>query len=159
MGGGSAGFQKFLILIRLETLKRTSAISDFMSVDEDLLQAIMDGCGRKFRLVLDGKAYDLSDVAVRNSPVPVSEPTTRGGAYFAEKFAYKMSGIVRDLSVIPMLTPKMLGPNTEFGELVMHATIEIAGAKRDLELSANLVSSVQMLDSIELHMIITRLDS
>ena len=94
-----------------------------------------------------------------HSPIPVNEPTTRGGVYFSDKFAYKMNGLIKDLSVVPLLTSKMLGPNTEFGELKITTRIESDGKPANLEIFTNLTNSVQTPDSIELSMIIVKLKS
>jgi hypothetical protein len=101
----------------------------------------------------------MKNVLVSHSPTPVNEPTTRGGVYFSDKFAYKMTGVVHDLSVVPYLTKKMLGPNTEFGELKITAQLSLNGNDTYVEMSTNLTNSVQTPDSIELSMIIVKLES
>ena len=102
--------------------------------------------------------YVLVHVSIENSSVPVNEPTTRGGVYFSEKYAYKMKGAIKDLTVVPLLTKKMLGPNTEFGELKISTSIELDGKLTPLEILTNLTNSVQTPDSIELSMIIIKLE-
>jgi hypothetical protein len=87
----------------------------------------------------------------------VNEPTTRGGVYFSEKFAYKMKGAIEDLSVVPLLTKKMLGPNTEFGELRISGEIQLNGQTVTVNVFTNLTNSVQTPNSIELSMIIVNL--
>ncbi len=111
-----------------------------------------------FKLDLNGVAYAVTNVAISNSSVPVNEPTTRGGVYFSDKFAYKMNGVIEDLSVVPLLTSKMLGPNTEFGELKISTQIESDGNPVNLMVSTNLTNSVQTPDSIKLSMIIVKLE-
>ena len=101
----------------------------------------------------------ITDTQITNSPIPVNEPTTRGGVYFSDKFAYKMNGLIKDLSVVPLLTSKMLGPNTEFSELRITTRIESDGKHVNLEIFTNLTNSVQTPDSIELSMIIVKLES
>ena len=91
-----------------------------MTVEIDLLEILMglnnvNSC--KFTLKLNEKEYDLEDVSIINSPTPVNSPTTRGGVYFSEKFAYKIKGSIQDLSIVPLLSKTMLGPNTEFREI------------------------------------------
>jgi len=133
-----------------------------MSIDSDLFENLMNFTtdnSPKFTLSLNGADYVLVDVSIENSSVPVNEPTTRGGVYFSEKFAYKMKGAIKDLSVVPLLTKKMLGPNTEFGELKISTLIEIGGKSVPLDISTNLTNSVQTPDSIELSMIIIKLES
>jgi len=69
-----------------------------------------------------------------------------------------MKGEITDLSVIPLLTKKMLGPNTEFGELKITVKIECAGKLVPVEIFTNLTNSVQTPNSIELSMIIQKLE-
>ncbi|QMU53548.1 MAG: hypothetical protein GKS07_00640 [Nitrosopumilus sp.] len=132
-----------------------------MSFNNDLLEQLME-CNAKssldFKLDLNGVAYAVTNVAISNSSVPVNEPTTRGGVYFSDKFAYKMNGVIEDLSVVPLLTSKMLGPNTEFGELKISTQIESDGNPVNLMVSTNLTNSVQTPDSIKLSMIIVKLE-
>ena len=133
-----------------------------MSVDSNLFEKLMifsNQNSSKFTLSLNDTDYDLVDVSIEHSSVPVNEPTTRGGVYFSEKYAYKMKGAIRDLSVVPLLTKKMLGPNTEFGELKISTLIEIDKKSLSLEIFTNLTNSVQTPDSIELSMIIVKLES
>jgi len=133
-----------------------------MSVNADLLKILMACNGKqslKFLLYLNGVTYPITCVSVNNTSIPVNEPTTRGGVYFSDKFAYKMRGVIEDLSVVPLLTKKMLGPNTEFGDLKITTHIESDGIRRNLEIFTNLTNSVQTPNSIELSMIIVKLES
>lgn len=113
----------------------------------------------EYVLHLDGRKYPLSDVSIVNSPTPVNSPTTRGGVYFSDTFAYKIKGIVYDLSVVPLLSKTMLGPNTEFGEIKITTQILNNGKKMALSIFANLTNSVQSPSKIELNMILVKLES
>ncbi len=133
-----------------------------MSVNPDLLEILMkfnEKNSSDYKLYLQDETYSMTNVSIKNSPIPVNEPTTRGGVYFSDKFAYKMNGAIKDLSVIPLLTKKMLGPNTEFGELKIITQIESTGKPTNLEIFTNLTNSVQTPNSIELSMIIVKLGS
>ena len=133
-----------------------------MTVDENLLKSLIDftkSGSLEFLLHLKDNAYPLTHVQVTHSSVPVNEPTTRGGVYFSDKFAYKMKGTINDLSVVPLLTKKMLGPNTEFGELKITTLLNLESGLKNLEIHTNLTNSVQTPDSIELSMIIVKLES
>ena len=133
-----------------------------MSIDSDLLETLMKctiNDSPKFLLHLNDTVYTLIEVSLENSPVPVNEPTTRGGVYFSEKFAYKMKGAIEDLSVVPLLTKKMLGPNTEFGELKITAEIKLGEKIMHVNIFTNLTNSVQTPNSIELSMIFVKLES
>ena len=133
-----------------------------MSVNLDLLEILMKFIEKnspEYLLYLNDDTFPITCVSITNSPIPVNEPTTRGGVYFSEKFAYKMKGVIKGLSVVPLLTKKMLGPNTEFVELKISTQIESDGKPMNLEIFTNLTNSVQTPDSIELSMIIIKLES
>lgn len=126
-----------------------------MSVDLTLLDALMNSTSNSYSLHLNDREYLLEDVIIMNSPTPVNSPTTRGGVYFSEKFAYKIKGTIKDSSVIPQLTKTMLGPNTEFGEIKI--TTQVETNSKNVEIYANLTNSVQNKSGIQLNMIIVKL--
>jgi len=133
-----------------------------MSLNLDLLEILMEFNEKnspKYLLYLNDDTFPITCVSITNSPTPVNEPTTRGGVYFSDKFAYKLKGVIKDLSVVPLLTKKMLGPNTEFTELKISTQIESDGKPMNLEIFTNLTNSVQTPNSIELSMIIVKLES
>lgn len=113
----------------------------------------------EYILHIDGKAYPLTDVSIVNSPTPVNAPTTRGGVYFSDTFAYKIKGVINDLSVIPLLSKTMLGPNTEFREIKITTELDSDGKKLSLSLFTNLTNSVQSSSKIELNMILVKLEA
>lgn len=126
-----------------------------MSVDLTLLEALMNSTSNSYSLHLNDREYLLEDVIIMNSPTPVNSPTTRGGVYFSDKFAYKIKGTIKDSSVIPQLTKTMLGPNTEFGEIKI--TTQAETNSKNVEIYANLTNSVQNKSGIQLNMIIVKL--
>ena len=133
-----------------------------MSFNVDLLETLMEFADKnplKFTLFLNNQTYPITSTSITNSPIPVNEPTTRGGVYFSDKFAFKMKCVVDDLSIVPLLTKKMLGPNTEFGELKITTQIDSDGKPITVELFTNLTNSVQTPTSIELSMIIVKIES
>ncbi len=133
-----------------------------MSINLDLLKILMEFNEKnspQYQLYLNDDVFPITCVSITNSPTPVNEPTTRGGVYFSEKFAYKMKGVIDGLSVVPLLTKKMLGPNTEFVELKISTQIEFDGQSMNIEIFTNLTNSIQTTDSIELSMIIVKLKS
>lgn len=133
-----------------------------LSINLDLLESLIDINKKQFLeyvLHLDGLKYHLSDVSIVNSPIPVNSPTTRGGVYFSDTFAYKIKGIVNDLSIVPLLSKTMLGPNTEFGEIKITTQIINNDKKITLSIFTNLINSVQSSSKIELNMILIKLNS
>jgi hypothetical protein len=133
-----------------------------MSFNKGLLEKLMDFNEKnspKFILYVNDVTYPITQTSITNSQIPVNEPTTRGGVYFSDTFAYKMKCVVEDLSVVPLLTKKMLGPNIEFGELKITTEIKIDGKSTPIEIFTNLTNSVQTPNSIELSLIIVKLES
>jgi hypothetical protein len=133
-----------------------------MSINSDLLGILtksVESNSSEYTIHLNNNTFHLSDVSITNSPTPVNEPTTRGGVYFSDKFAFKMTGTIKDLSVIPLLTKKMLGPNTEFSEIKISTVVHENETPLHFEIFTNLTNSVQTPDAIELSMIIVKLES
>jgi len=145
-----------------ETLNRIAIFLFLLSVDLGLLESLMNINEKQpleYVLHLDGRKYPLSGVSIVNSPTPVNSPTTRGGVYFSDTFAYKIKGIVHDLSVVPLLSKTMLGPNTEFGEIKITTQILNNDKKMTVSIFANLTNSIQSPSKIELNMILVKLES
>jgi hypothetical protein len=133
-----------------------------MSVNQNLFELLMkfnEKNSSKYQLYLNDNIFPITNVSITYSQTPVNEPTTRGGVYFSDKFAYKMKGTIDDLSIVPLLTKNMLGPNTEFGKLKITTQIKYDEKHLYLELLTNLTNSVQTPNSIELSMIIIKLES
>lgn len=133
-----------------------------LSFDRNLLDSLIsaqDNAKLKYVLHLNNQQYDLEDVSVVNSPTPVNSPTTRGGVYFSDKFAYKVKGTIHDLSVVPLLTKTMLGPNTDFGEIKISTRFETDGKQKEVLMSTNLTNSMQTSSHIELNMILVSIES
>jgi len=133
-----------------------------MSLNLDLLKILMEFNEKnspEYLLYLNDDTFPITCVSITNSSTLVNEPTTRGGVYFSDKFAYKLKGVIKDLSVVPLLTKKMLGPNTEFGDLKISTQIGSDEKLMNLEILTNLTNSVQTPNSIELSMIIVKLES
>ena len=146
----------------MERLNRIVLFLILLPIDLGLLELLMkinEKNPLEYVIHLDSQTYPLSDVSVVNSPTPVNSPTTRGGVYFSDTFAYKIKGIINDLSVVPLLSKTMLGPNTEFGEIKITTTITSDDKKITLTIFTNLTNSVQSSSKIELNMILVRLES
>ena len=107
-----------------------------------------------FSIMVDGKSFPLIDVSVVKSTAPVKKPTMRGGVYFANMDNYKLTGTVTDFDILPMLSGKMLGPNTDFAEIPITAkTLE----NENLVLITNLTDMMQNSKKIVLNMVIVRI--
>lgn len=150
------------MLFLLERFNRIAIFLFLLSVNLGLLESLMSINEKQhleYVLHLDGNKYSLFDVSIVNSPTPVNSPTTRGGVYFSDTFAYKIKGTVNDLSIVPLLSKTMLGPNTEFGEIKITTQILKNDKKMNLSIFTNLTNSVQSSSKIELNMILIKLES
>jgi hypothetical protein len=147
-------------ILDLERFKRI--VSGFlMSMDNNLLKSVMAAQDQstKYFLYINEHKYDVDSVRIIHSPTPVNSPTTRGGVYFSDTYAYKVKGIVRDLSVVPLLSKTMLGPSTDFGEIKISTQLDIDGKKQDIVLFTNLTNSMQTSSYVELNMILVNIES
>ena len=150
------------MLFSLERLNRIVIFLFLLSINLDLLELLINNNEKQhleYVLYLDSLKYPLSDVSIVNSPMPVNSPTTRGGVYFSDTFAYKIKGMITDLSVVPLLSKTMLGPNTEFDEIKITTQIINNDKKITLSIFTNLINSVQSSSKIELNMILIKLES
>ncbi|MEX0640043.1 MAG: hypothetical protein WD018_04055 [Nitrosopumilaceae archaeon] len=131
-----------------------------MTLDEKILVEIIEGQkSHKLDYILHlGKVtYLLDSVAITKSSTPVNRPTTRGGIYFSDTFAFIIKAVVGDLSIVELLSKSMLGPNPEFQELEITTNVPIKDSIKKVTFFVNLTNSMQSSSHIELNMTITRL--
>ena len=130
-----------------------------ISDDEKLLESLLSfqkDEKLRFSLQIDKKDYVLDEALIVKSPTPVQRPTKRGGVYFSDTYEYKIKGIVYDQAIIPLLSKTMLGPNTEFSEILVKTHIEDNSKKTKISLFTNLTNSMQSKSKIELNLVIVR---
>ncbi len=129
------------------------------SDDEKLLESLLSTQKNEkleFILQIEGKSHVLDEALIVKSPTPVQKPTQRGGVYFSDTYVYKIKGIIHDSSIIPLLSKTMLGPNTEFREILVKTNTVINSSKADILLYTNLTNSMQSKSKIEVNLVITR---
>ena len=108
-------------------------------MDEKELQKIVTKTSSEFKILIKMLQTDN----------PISEPTTRGGVYFAEMKEWKIEATIFDTSISKHLSKAMLGPNKDFLDITLDATIE-NGQK--VSLSVNLKNSMQNASKIILYL-------
>lgn len=131
-----------------------------MTLDENILLEIIEtqkSTKLDFVLHMGSKTYPLKNVTITKSSIPVNQPTHRGGVYFSDKFAFKIKGHVTDLSIIPLISKSMLGPNTDFQDLEILTNIEIGNSLKKITFFAHLTNSMQSSSYIELNMILIKI--
>jgi len=131
------------------------------SNDDKLLESLLSiqkNEKLEFSLQIEEKSYVLNEVLIVKSSTPVRKPTQRGGVYFSGTNVYRIKGIIYDSSIIPLLSKTMLGPNTEFREILVKTSAVINSNKTNISLYTNLTNSMQSKSKIELNLVITRVE-
>jgi len=126
-----------------------------MKIDEKLLQEIIhfhESKKLKFILNIDEKSFPLSKVTITNSSTPLSKPNVRGGVYFSDTSVFKIVGTADDLSLLPLLSKSMLGPNSQFQELEIVLKIPQNNNIKNVSIYTNLTNSKQSSSHLELSM-------
>jgi len=127
------------------------------SSDEKLLDSLLQLQEKQrleFSAQIENKSFALNEASIEKSSTPVTSPTLRGGVYFSDTYVYKIKGIVSDSAIIPLLSKTMLGPNTEFSDILVKTSAIIDSNKADISLHTNLTNSMQSSSKIELNLII-----
>jgi len=128
-----------------------------MSSEEKLLQGLIqlhENSSLDFFLHADKKIHHLNSVKISKSPTPVIKPTLRGRVYFSDTHVYKITGIIDDLTILQFLSKAMLGPNTEFGDIMITTESKSKGNSEQIVLHTNLTNSIQSSSLIRLNLII-----
>ena len=126
-----------------------------MTIDEKLLLEIIhfhESKKLKFILNIAQKSFPLSNVEIINSSAPLSKPNTRGGIYFSDTSVFKIVGTTNDLSILPLLSKSMLGPNSQFQELEIVTIIPQNNHSKNVSIYTNLTSSMKASSHLELSM-------
>jgi|SRR5579872_6083798 len=127
-----------------------------MEIDEKVLSKLIESNDIKYSLYLDGKEYHLDQVNMAKSSIPVRRPTTRGGVYFSDTTAYKIKATTNDLSLIPLVSKVMLGPNTDFKPLEIKTKLNIDGKSRNIMLTTHLTNTMNSNTKLELYLIVDK---
>ena len=107
-----------------------------------------------FKLIIDKNEFDIIDLTIKNETTPVSKPTKRGGVYFSDTTVYKINAVINALSVSKYLTRAMLGPNTEFQDIIIQPINKKNKHNTDFKIITNLTSSKQSSNKIELNLMV-----
>jgi len=127
-----------------------------MEIDEKILSKLIEANDIKYSLYLDGKEYHLEQVNMVKSSIPVRKPTTRGGVYFSDTTAYKIKATTNNLSLIPLISKVMLGPNTDFKPLEIKASLNVDGKSRGIILTTHLTNTMNSSTKLELNLIVDK---
>ncbi len=131
-----------------------------MTLDENILLKIIEiqkSTKLDFVLCFASDTFLLENVVISKSSTPVNRPTNRGGVYFSDTFVFKIRATVSELSLAPLLSQSMLGPNPDFQDLEITTKAKIDNSLKNVKLFAHLTNSMQSSSIIELNMNIIRI--
>ena len=118
-------------------------------MNEKELQEIVEKFSSDFKILIENKLFTVNEIKMLQTDNPLTEPTTRGGVYFAEMKEWKVEATIFDTTISKYLSKAMLGPNKEFLDITLHAIIE-NGHK--ILLITNLKNSMQNASKIVLYL-------
>jgi len=131
-----------------------------LPLDENIILKIIEiqkSTKLDFILRLASNTFLLENVVISKSLTPVNRPTNRGGVYFSDTFVFKIKTTVSDLSLAPLLSQSMLGPNPDFQDLEITTKAKIDNSLKNVKLFGHLTNSMQSSSLIELNMNIIRI--
>ena len=118
-------------------------------MNEKELQEIVAKFSSNFKILIENKSFVIDEIKMLQTDNPITEPTTRGGVYFAEMKEWKIEATIFDTSISKHLSKAMLGPNKDFLDIILDTTIE-KGQK--ISLVTNLKNSMQNASKIILYL-------
>ena len=118
-------------------------------MNEKELQEIVHKNSSNFKMLIGEDSFAVNEIKVFQTENPITEPTTRGGVYFAELKELKVQATILDTSVSKHLSKAMLGPNKDFLDITLQ------GDNKDgqkISLVTNLTNSMQNTSKVVLYL-------
>ena len=118
-------------------------------MNEKELQKIVEEHNTNFKILIENNSFSIDEIKISQTDNPITEPTTRGGVYFAEMKEWKAEVTIYDTTISKHLSKAMLGPNKEFLNIILYTPIK-DGQK--ISLITNLKNSMQNVSKIILYL-------
>ena len=118
-------------------------------MNEKELQELVQKNKLNFKMIVENNTFEVNEIDIFQTDNPITEPTTRGGVYFAEMKELKVQATIRDIEVSKHLSKAMLGPNKDFLDIILAVSIE---NNQKLSLVTNLKNSMQNAEKIILYL-------
>lgn len=129
-----------------------------MEVSEEIMSKIIQSSNMQYTLHIDEKIFNLENVFIAKSKIPVRKPTTRGGVYFTDTTAYKIRADTGDMSILSLLPQIMLGPNTEFKPVKVKTSLLSGNEKKEIALVSHVSNTVNTKTRVELNLIVDEIN-
>jgi len=120
-------------------------------MNEKELQELVQKNKSNFNIIIDDNSFKINEIEIFQTDNPITEPTTRGGVYFAEMRELKVQATILDTEVSKHLSKAMLGPNKDFLDIELRTKIE---NNKEICLITNLTNSMQNASKIVLYLIL-----
>ena len=118
-------------------------------MNEKKLQEIVKKYDKKFKLLILDKIFKIDEITIYQNENPVTEPTTRGGVYLANKNEIKVKAVIFDITVTEYFSKAMLGPNKMFLDIFIESEMEDG---KKILLVTNLTNSMQNSSKVILYL-------
>jgi|TARA_B100001540_G_scaffold256711_1_gene234169 hypothetical protein len=118
-------------------------------MNEKEIQEMVQKNKLNFKIIIEDKSFRIDDIDVFQTDNPISEPTTRGGAYFAEMKELKVQATILDMNISKHLSKAMLGPNKDFLDIELRVETEEG---KEICLITNLTNSMQNSSKVVLYL-------
>ena len=118
-------------------------------MNEKELQELIQENKLDFKIIIEGNSFRIKEIEVFQTDNPITEPTTRGGVYFAEMKELKVQATILDTKISKHLSKAMLGPNKDFLDIELRGKIEDG---KEICLITNLTNSMQNASKVVLYL-------
>ena len=118
-------------------------------MDEKELQKIVEENSSNFKIFIESESFSVDSIKIVQTDNPITEPTTRGGVYFAEMKEWRVEATIHDTTISKYLSKAMLGPNKDFLDIILSTDVE---NNQKLSLVTNLKNSMQNVEKIILYL-------
>jgi len=116
--------------------------------EKELQKMVKENCS-DFKMIIEDNIFEINEIDIFQTDNPITEPTTRGGVYFAEMKEIKVQATILDTTVSKYLSKAMLGPNKDFLDIVLRAKMQKG---KNISLITNLTNSIQDASKIILYL-------
>ena len=118
-------------------------------MNEKELQEMVNENKLNFNITIEDNSFKIDEVYIFQTDNPITEPTTRGGIYFAEMKELKVQATVLNTDITKSLSKAMLGPNKDFLDIELRAKTD---DEKEICLITNLTNSMQNASKIILYL-------
>ena len=118
------------------------------------LQEILENNNTKSTILISNMIFKIDEIKVERINNPVTETTTRGGVYIADKNELKVQATIFNTNITKYLSKTMLGPNKTFLDIFIEVK---TNNDKKISLVTNLTNSMQNSSKIVLYLTLKKI--